>query len=444
MQSLGRYTLYAKIASGGMAAVHFARLAGEGGFERTVAVKRMHKHLASDPEFSAMFLDEARLAARVRHPNVAATLDVGSEGGELYVVMEYVHGEPLSRLIRFVAGEAEHIPFDIVSAIMTNVLAGLHAAHEIRDKHGAPLELVHRDVSPQNILVGTDGIARVIDFGVAKARGRLMTTQDGKVKGKLGYMAPEQVRGERIDRRVDVYAAGVVLWELLTLVRLFVTKDDASTIDNLLSRKVEPPSAFAADVPPALDEVVMRALARDPAERFDTAKQMAAALEAAMPVATQAKVGEWVEHTARAALHRRAQILADIERATTVAAPPDLSEPASMATPITRARRRRRAMGWIIAFVVVGVVIAIAAVMRRRIPKASSTVSATPNTTIVPSIASAPPTTQNVPTATAPSAARTNAAPSHHTQPAPKTNPCDPPYTVGADGIRHYKLGCLR
>ena len=439
VQSLGRYTLYAKIASGGMASVHFARLAGEGGFERTVAVKRMHKHLASDPEFSAMFLDEARLAARVRHPNVVATLDVGGEGGELYVVMEYVHGEPLSRLIRFVAGEAEHIPFDVVSAIMTNVLAGLHAAHEIRDKHGAPLELVHRDVSPPNILVGADGIARVIDFGVAQARGRLMTTQDGKVKGKLGYMAPEQLRGERIDRRVDIYAAGVVLWELLTLVRLFVTKDDATTLDNLLSRKVEPPSAFAADVPPALDEVVMRALARDPAERFDTAKQMAAALEAAMPVATQAKVGEWVEHTARAALHRRTQILADIERATTVASPPEL-EAASMATPITKARRWR-AMGWIVAFAALGLV-AIAALAHRRAQPRIATPPA-PSATSAPSIASLP-ATQSAPSPAPVASSARSVAPSHRAQPSPKANPCETPYTVGADGIRHYKLDCLR
>jgi serine/threonine-protein kinase len=424
-----------------MASVHFARLAGQGGFERTVAVKRMHKHLASDPEFSAMFLDEARLAARVRHPNVVATLDVGSDGGELYVVMEYVHGEPLSRLIKFVAGEAEQIPFDVVSAIMTNVLAGLHAAHEIKGKDGESLELVHRDVSPQNILVGADGIARVIDFGVAKARGRLMTTQDGKVKGKLGYMAPEQLRGERIDRRVDIYAAGVVLWELLTLVRLFVTKDDATTIENLLSRKVEPPSAFAADVPPALDEVVMRALARDPAQRFDTAKQMAAALEAAVPVATQAKVGEWVELTARVPLYRRAQILADIERATTVGPPPaDLLEPASMATPISRSRRRR-AIGWIALLVAVTAIIGTAAFRHRRAPMERTPPPATSSAVIAETVASVTP---SVPAAVASSAssARTNVAP-HRAAP-PKANPCDTPYTVGADGIRHYKLDCIR
>jgi serine/threonine-protein kinase len=442
VESLGRYTLYAKIASGGMASVHFARLAGESGFARTVAVKRLHKHLARDPEFVGMFLDEARLAARVRHPNVVATLDVGSDGGELYVVMEYVHGEPLSRLIRFVAGEVERIPFDVVSAIMTNVLVGLHAAHEIRDKHGAPLELVHRDISPQNILVGADGITRIIDFGVAKARGRSMTTQDGKVKGKLGYMAPEQLRGERIDRRTDIYAAGVVLWELLTLVRLFVTKDDATTIENLLSRRVEPPSAFAADVPPALDEVVMRALARNPADRFDTAKQMASALEAAMPVATQAKVAEWVEHTARAALYKRAQTLADIERATVVMAPGDLFEPESMATPITHARRRR-AIGWLTACVVIAIAIVSAgavALHHHAAPRdnAAAPTSSAAITAITTISASAP----ALPHASAPPSAPPAA--SHRAVAQPKSNPCETPYTIGADGIRHYKLDCLR
>jgi serine/threonine-protein kinase len=441
VQSLGRYTLYAQIAKGGMATVHFGRLAGEGGFTRTVAVKRLHKNLAQDPEFAAMFLDEARLAARIRHPNVAATLDVVSENNELFVVMEYVHGEPLSRLIRFVAGEIERIPFDVVSAIMTNVLAGLHAAHEVTDNHGKPLELVHRDVSPQNILVGSDGITRLIDFGVAKARGRAQTTQDGKVKGKLGYMSPEQVRGERMDRRTDIYAAGVVLWEMLTLVRLFANRDDAVTIDNLLQRKVEPPSAFAADVPHELDEVVMRALARNPADRFDTAKQMAAALEAAMPVATQAKVGEWVEETAHKALVKRTQILADIERATTVGMPPEFrEEPSSIsaATPVHQSRRRR-AWGLALAAIVAGVAVGTAIRTNARpkarapdpvVPEASSSIAANVASVapIVSESASPPPSGHAL-------------RPTH--RPTPPKGRCDPPYTVGSDGIKHYKLECL-
>ncbi len=444
VQRLGRYTLYAPIASGGMATVSFARLAGEAGFTRTVAVKRLHKNLALDPEFSTMFLDEARLAARIRHPNVVATLDVVSDGGEIFVVMDYVHGEPLSRLIRFTASEVEHIPFDVVAAIMTNVLSGLHAAHEITDGRGKPLELVHRDVTPQNILVGTDGIARLIDFGVAKARGRAQTTRDGKVKGKLGYMAPEQVRNERIDRRTDIYAAGVVLWELLTLVRLFANKDEATTIDNLLQHKVEPPSAFAAHVPPALDEVVMRALSRNPADRFDTAKQMATALEEAMPVATQAKVGEWVEQTAHKALAKRSHILADIERATTVGMPPELMEPSSIstATPVSQARRRRN-WGLALAAIVAGIAVgtAIRGSIRSTPARAADSVAVPQpsSSEIVPVVASALPAPSE---SAAPAQSAHLAHPSHHPQTPTKAR-CDPPYTVGADGIRHYKLECL-
>ena len=437
MTSLGRYTLYAKIAQGGMATVHFARLAGEAGFTRTVAVKRLHRHLAADPAFGTMFLDEARLAARIRHPNVVATIDVEQVEDEIFVVMDYVHGEPLARLIRFVAGAVEKIPFGVISAIMTNVLQGLHAAHEARDNKGAPLELVHRDVSPQNILVGTDGVARVIDFGVAKARGRVQTTRDGRVKGKLAYMSPEQLRGERIDRRTDIYAAGVILWELLTLVRLFGNDSDATTIENALQRKIEPPSAFAADVPPALDAVVMRALARDPADRFDTAKQMAAALEEAMPVATQATVGEWVEATAKSPLEKRSQILADIERATTLMAP-IFPEPSKLA-PKGKRHWSRSIGALLFAF---GAVFALRALVART-PVAPP--APAPPPTLVASAASPTPSAS----ATLPEPADSEAAgPAHghlvrRRRPASHAGKCDPPYTVGSDGIRRYKLDCL-
>ena len=442
MQKLGRYTLYAQIASGGMATVHFARLTGEVGFARTVAVKRLHKNLAINPDFSAMFLDEARLAARIRHPNVVATLDIVSDAGEVFVVMDYVHGEPLSRLMRFVAGEIERIPFEIVSAIMTNVLAGLHAAHEVRDQKGRPLDLVHRDVSPQNIIVGTDGVARLIDFGVAKARGRAQeSTQDGKVKGKLGYMSPEQLQGERIDRRTDIYAAGVVLWEMLTLIRLFSNKDDATTIENMFLHNVEPPSAFAADVPPAVDEVVMRALSRKPEDRFDTAKQMAAALEEAIPVATQAQVAEWVEQTASSALKNRTRMLSDIERATTVGMPWDWYEPSVIApaSGIMRARKRRAwGLGLAAAVAAISVGAAIRASVARPQPRAPTLPPSNSTIAVVDPVI--PPAPSN--TAPPPPTAST-AHPAHRPLP-PAKDPCDPPYTVGRDGVRHYKLNCIQ
>src|SRR5271154_2384991 len=207
-RSIGRYLLFGEIASGGMATVHFGRLSGPAGFSRTVAIKRLHPNLAKDPEFVAMFLDEARLAARIRHPNVIPTLDVVATEGEIFLVMDYVQGESLSRLIRAAVARGERIPPDMVAALMVGVLHGLHAAHEAKSDHGEPLGIVHRDVSPHNILVGTDGAARVLDFGVAKAIGRSQNTREGQIKGKLAYMAPEQVRGS-VSRRTDVYAASV-------------------------------------------------------------------------------------------------------------------------------------------------------------------------------------------------------------------------------------------
>ena len=207
-QMLGRYALYEKIASGGMASVHIGRLLGPVGFARTVAIKRMHPQFAEDPEFVSMFLDEARLAARIRHPNVVQTLDIVSTDTELFLVMDFVQGESLARLIQSANSAGQHVPPEMVATIMVGVLHGLHAAHEAKDEQGEPLQIVHRDVSPHNVLVGTDGVARVLDFGVAKAAGRAQTTRDGQMKGKVAYMAPEQIRGS-VSRATDVYAASV-------------------------------------------------------------------------------------------------------------------------------------------------------------------------------------------------------------------------------------------
>ncbi|HEV8244207.1 MAG TPA: serine/threonine-protein kinase, partial [Polyangiaceae bacterium] len=186
-RSIGRYTLYGEIASGGMATVHVGQLSGPEGFSRTVAIKLLHKQYAKDPNFVDMFLDEARLAARIRHPNVVSTLDVVRVEDELFVVMDYVHGESLAHLVRAASVDGGHVPPRIASAILVGALLGLHAAHEATDGKGKPLSIVHRDVSPQNILVGIDGVARVADFGVAKAASRVHTTQGGEIKGKISY-----------------------------------------------------------------------------------------------------------------------------------------------------------------------------------------------------------------------------------------------------------------
>src|SRR5579859_759387 len=220
-RSIGRYVLFDEIAAGGMATVHFGRQSGAAGFSRTVAIKRLHPNLAKDPEFVAMFLDEARLVARIRHPNVVPTLDVVATEGEVFVVMEYVHGESLAKIRSAMLKAGRVADPRIVSAIMSSVLHGLHAAHEAKSEIGQPLNIVHRDVSPQNVLVGIEGTARVLDFGVAKAIGRVQTTREGQIKGKLAYMPPEQLHGGRVTRQADVYAAAVVTWETLTGARLF-------------------------------------------------------------------------------------------------------------------------------------------------------------------------------------------------------------------------------
>jgi serine/threonine-protein kinase len=312
-RAIGRYALHGAIASGGMATVHLGRLLGAAGFSRTVAIKRLHAQYAQDPQFVMMFVDEARLAGRIRHPNVVPTLDVVAADDELFLVMEYVEGESLARLIKVVTKRREVLPLPIACSIMAGVLHGLHAAHEARDERGEPLGIVHRDISPHNVLVGTDGTARIVDFGVAKATGRLQTTREGQLKGKLTYMAPELFGGARPERQVDIYAAAVVLWEAIVGRRLFAGETDADTVGRILGNKVEPASRHVAGVPPELDAVILRGLNADPAQRFATARDMATALETAAPIALPVVVGAWVEKWAKEVLAERAVIVAGIE-----------------------------------------------------------------------------------------------------------------------------------
>jgi serine/threonine-protein kinase len=278
-----------------------------------VAIKRLHAQLAKDPDFAAMFLDEARLASRIAHPNVVDVLDVLADKGELFLVMPYVHGDSLAHLLGRARADGSVVPLEVAGSIMSGVLQGLHAAHEARSEKGAPLHLVHRDVSPQNVLVGADGVVRVIDFGVAKAVGRARVTRDGTIRGKIAYMAPEQLQGEEVDRRSDVYAAGVVLWELLTGRPLFAADSDAATLTRALHHRAPRPSTMGAHVPAALDEVVLRATERTRSRRFATAREMASALEAAMATASAARVAEWVDELASDVLGARAAAIAQIE-----------------------------------------------------------------------------------------------------------------------------------
>jgi serine/threonine-protein kinase len=311
--SVGRYILHDEIAAGGMATVHLARMRGAVGFGRIVAIKRLHAQYAKDPEFVSMFIDEARLAARIRHPNVVSTLDVVARGGELFVVMDYIHGASLASLWRDATSRGARIPPNVAVGVAVGVLQGLHAAHEARDERGEPLHVIHRDVSPQNVLVGTDGVARILDFGVARAAWRIHTTRDGQIKGKLRYMAPEQLRGGHVDRRADLFAASIVLWEMLTGKRLFEGDEPDVYVSLLLQAQLPRPRSIVPDLPPALEAVVMRGLSFDRDERYADARAMAIALEGTLAAATSREIGEWVDVTVGKALAVRAARVAALE-----------------------------------------------------------------------------------------------------------------------------------
>jgi serine/threonine-protein kinase len=306
---LGRYSLFAQLASGGMATIYLGRLNGEVGFGRTVAIKRLHAHLAREPEFVSMFLDEAHMAARVQHPNVATTLDIVNTGDELFLVMEYVQGETLATLLRTTSLAGVFIPVPVAVSVAIGFLGGLHAAHEAKDEQGRPLGIVHRDVSPQNVLVGADGVARLIDFGVARASSRLSSTRQGELKGKVRYMSPEQLAGD-VSRMSDLYAAGVVLWESLTGRRLVRGESEAEVVHNVLKGGSPPPSACNPEVSPALDGVVLRALAADPSARWPSALAMAHALDACLRPASSMAVATWVQRTAGESLDQKAALVA--------------------------------------------------------------------------------------------------------------------------------------
>jgi serine/threonine-protein kinase len=310
---VGRYALYDQIASGGMATVYIGRLLGQVGFARTVAIKRLHPHLATDPQFVAMLIDEARLAARIRHPNVVSTLDVVATGGELFIVMDYVQGESFSRLMRTARARGERVPPRIAAGIMIGVLNGLHAAHEAKAENGEPLHIVHRDVSPQNVMVGVDGVARVLDFGVAKAGGRIQETRASEVKGKIAYMSPEQLERAEVDRRCDIFSASVVLWEALTGKRLFHAEGTAQLVVSVLNDRIQPARMVAPAISPELDAVLSKGLDRNRAARWQTAREMAIALEHAQAFASAREVGEWVECAAHESIEERARRLAEVE-----------------------------------------------------------------------------------------------------------------------------------
>jgi len=472
---IGRYALYDVLAAGGMATVHIGRLIGPVGFSRTVAIKRLHPRYAGDPEFVSMFLEEARIVARIRHPHVVPMLDVVATQGELFLVMEYVAGESLARLAQMAAESGARVPLRVSIAVLSGLLQGLHAAHEARDEHGVALGIVHRDVSPQNVIVGGDGQSRVLDFGIAKAAGRVQTTADGQVKGKLAYMAPEQLRGGEVTRKVDIYAASVVLWELLAGKRLFEAENEGAVLTKVLLEEIVAPSVAAKTSSLALDPetiqglerldaITVRGLRRDPTERFETAREMALALEACIPPATASEVSAWVERVASATLLRRAEDLAAIESDAftnphaTLDSTGRASQPVEKSEP-TAARRKRGPLLLVVAAIVaVGLAGAVAILLLTRPPVSHVSVAPQP-TQSAPAPAASPTATPDAPTAVSsapppvaaaeppPSAeAPHSATGTKRVKPAARPRPapgCDPPYTWDDDGRKHYKPECL-
>jgi eukaryotic-like serine/threonine-protein kinase len=276
---LGRYRVVDEIGVGGMASVHLARMDGPGGFQKWVAIKRIHPHLVEDQTFIHMFLDEARIAARISHSNVATVFDLGEHEDTYWIAMEYLHGEPLREVMRRTEEITAPMPPEIACRVIADAAEGLHAAHELLGKNGEKLGLVHRDVTPHNLFVTYDGTTKVVDFGIAKFSSRMSSTRAGTLKGKLAYMSPEQVHGEGIDRRTDLFALGVVLWELTTGQRLFRMESDLDTLAKVQECNVPRPSTIVRGYPIDLEKIVMKALSKNRGERFKTAREFSRALQ---------------------------------------------------------------------------------------------------------------------------------------------------------------------
>jgi serine/threonine-protein kinase len=335
-ERLGRYEIVERLSAGGMGEVFVARYVGPGGFVKPVALKRIHPHLAEDEQFIHMLHDEANVAAAVKHPNIVVTIDVGFEAGNHFVVMDFVSGDPLSRLVREMKRRELVMPPWAVAWVGAQVAAALHAAHEARSLSGEALEIIHRDVSLQNVMLSDAGHPMLFDFGVAKAKQRLVQTTHGELKGKLAYMAPEILRGQPADRTVDVFSLGVVLYELLTSVAPFQRSNDLDTITALQSATITPPSQLRL-IDPALDTIVLAAMARDRRYRYPTAAHLEQALRA-WARATNAPheagpVAAWLAATFPERLAQRKELLARVADRSRAPGPRPSTPPQPISSP---------------------------------------------------------------------------------------------------------------
>ena len=276
--NLGKYRLIAALGRGGMASVHLAVVHGPSSFNKLVVIKEIHEQYVEDAEVLGMFLDEARLAARLNHPNVVQTNDVGQEGDRYFLAMEYLDGQPLSRVNHRLSKHGG-LPLRLHLQVIVDLLGGLHHAHELCDYDGSSLGVVHRDITPQNVFVTYDGVVKIVDFGIAKARHASNETRAGIIKGKIAYMAPEQAMSQDVDRRADVFAVGVMLWEAVTETRPWKGVDELSLLQGLLAGQFPRARSIKPDVPKALEAIIEKALAHDRAARYATAADLQVALE---------------------------------------------------------------------------------------------------------------------------------------------------------------------
>jgi serine/threonine-protein kinase len=383
---LGKFRLVARLGKGGMGEALLAVATGSQGFKKLMVVKRLHERLSDDERMRELFLEEARLAARLSHPNVVQTYEVGCEGATLLMAMEYLEGQNLSRI-----GRVWPRPVDprLVARIVSDALAGLHYAHDLQDFNGHPLGIVHRDVSPQNFIVTYDGMVKVLDFGVAKSANQPLVTEAGVLKGKIAYMSPEHFDGP-IDRRADVFGVGIVLWELLCGRRLFASESMQRTVHAVLQSQADAPSTIVPSLPGELDDIALRALEKNPANRYQTALEMRQALERYLddsgPPVRQEDLGALVttlfqdERTAVQERIRRMMSKDDLEDARTslpllVESTTATSNPSQSAFGLIASRaddeEHRRRGRWLVAVGAAGVVSAIAVILGGRARSAS-------------------------------------------------------------------------
>lgn len=464
--TVGNYELFDEVGTGGLATVHFGRYHSSAGFVRTVAIKRLHPQFAKDPYFVTMFVDEARLVTRISHPNVIPVLDVVVGDGEVFLVMEYVRGEPLSRLLRE-QNQPAHTPTPVAvaSAIMCNVLLGLQAAHQATTEQGEPLQLIHRDVTPQNIMVGVDGHARVFDFGVAMAAARAQVTHSGEIKGKLSYLAPEQIQQKPLDHRVDIYAASVVLWEALAGRRLFKADNMLAVCQQVIEQQLPPLRPLAPGVSEQLEQLVRKGLSIEPNDRFGSAQAMAEALRQTAPPASALEVSTWMKKLGASSIGARDATVKEIESLTTgsqvnVA---ELTDPKARAAAAGRSNIPARRSGFgstRLRLALAAVAVALVAVIGGLLLTRGSGPDRTASADVLPLPAPQPSTLPGAvdaaiaaPATTLPAAI--DAGTGVVKRPRPPRPPigkrpagdskkkCDPPYTVDQDGVRIPKPECL-